>query len=96
MSIRYEREMSISHKDFYRLLPIAFRNIDYEIIDNEQICLIYAGGNIEIIPGIEHKRKIASLVLPVLHVVFLFSGLSSDEIKQFFSDFSRVYQRGGG
>jgi len=36
MSIRYEREMSISHKDFYRLLPIALRNIDYEIIDNEQ------------------------------------------------------------
>ncbi|HIM08222.1 MAG: hypothetical protein ABGY08_13570 [Gammaproteobacteria bacterium] len=96
MSIRYEREMSISHKDFYRLLPIALRNIDYEIIDNEQICLLYAGGNIQIIPGIEHKRKIASLVLPVLHVVFLFSDISLEDIEQFFSGFSRVYQRGGG
>jgi hypothetical protein len=116
---RYEREMSISHKDFYRLLPMALKNIDYEIMhpgtglsspsasgdrlkpvpntyDDIKINGCYAGGNIQIIPGSEHKRKIASLELPVLYLVFIFTDISSEDILQFFTDFSRAYQRGGG
>ncbi len=114
---RYEREMSISHKDFYRLLPMALKNVDYEIINpihpgtslslsprtlspqsynDVQIKGHYAAGNIQIIPGSEHKRKIASLELPVLHIVFEFTDISSEDATQFFADFSRVYQRGGG
>jgi hypothetical protein len=93
---RLEREMSISHKDFFRLLPIALKNIDYEIKSDDQITLPYADGNIEIIPGIEHKRKIASLELPVLHVIFVFIDISTKDTMQFFDKFSRAYQRGGG
>ncbi len=93
---RHEREMSISHQDFFRLLPIALKNIDYEMTDNKQIHMQYAGGKIEIIPGVEHKRKIASLELPVLYIVFTFADISSGDISQFFADFSRTYQRGGG
>ena len=105
----YEREMSISHKDFYRLLPMALKNIDYEIMhpgiglngppqdySESQIHGCYAGGNIQIIPGSEHKRKIASLELPVLYLVFIFTDISSEDIAEFFNDFSRAYQRGGG
>jgi hypothetical protein len=93
---RYEREMSISHQDFYRLIPLALKNIDYEIINHGQINANYADGKIEIIPGKEHKRKIASLELPVLFVKFTFIEISSENIASFFNDFSRVYQRGGG
>jgi hypothetical protein len=93
---RYEREMSISHQDFYRLLPIALKNIEYEIVNNNQINAVYAGGKIEILPGKEHKRKIASLELPVLYIVFTFKDISAKDIQQFFDEFSRVYQRGGG
>ena len=96
MTERYEREMSISHKDFYRLLPIALKNLDYEISDHDQINILYENGKIEIIPGIEHKRKIASLELPVLYIVFTFIDLSPEKISLFFSNFSRTYQRGGG
>lgn len=91
----YEREMSISLKDFYRLLPIALNDMDYHIV-NDEILFKYGNGQVQITPGIEQERKIASLVLPVLYVVFTFSNNSSEEIAQFFADFSRVYQRGGG
>lgn len=96
MNHRYEREMSISLQDFYRLLPIALNGIDYEVIKNEQINLVYAGGKVQIFPGIEHKRKIASLELPVLHIIIIFTDISSIDITQFFSVFNRTYQRGGG
>jgi hypothetical protein len=93
---RFKREMSISHQEFYRLLPSALRNMDYEIVNYEKIKCNYANGKIEIIPGEEHKRQIASLVLPVLHIQFIFTEVSSDDIAYFFEVFSRVYQRGGG
>ena len=92
---RHEREMSISQQDFYRLLPFALRDIDYEI-SNDQINASYGDGNIQIKPGIEHERKIASLVLPVLHVVIIFTDISPEDSEQFLADFSRAYQRGGG
>ncbi len=121
-----KREMSISHQDFYRLLPMALKNVDYEIINpmhpgtglslppqnysasgdrlksvsqifnDAQIKGCYASGNIQIIPGSEHKRKIASLELPVLYLVFIFTDISSEDIEQFFADFNRAYLRGGG
>ncbi len=92
---RHEQEMSISHQEFYRLLPFALKDIDYEI-SNGQINLSYADGNIQIKPGVEHERKIASLVLPVLHVIFIFTDISSEDNAQFLASFSRAYQRGGG
>ncbi|GEM_PF-1109405 len=106
---RHEWEMSISHEDFYRLLPKALKNVDYEVMypdadlsqplqdySEAQINGHYASGNIQIIPGSEHKRKIASLELPVLHLIFIFTDISSKDITQFFADFGRAYQRGGG
>ena len=92
---RHEREMGISHQEFYRLIPVALKNIDYKI-SNGQINASFAGGNIQIKPGSEHERKIGSLVLPVLHVVITFTDITSDESEQFLTIFSRAYQRGGG
>jgi hypothetical protein len=91
----YIREMSISHKEFHRLLPIALKNVDYEVT-NHLIKFSYGSGNVEINTGIEQQRKIASLVLPVLHVAFTFSNVHSQKIEQFLNEFDRTYQRGGG
>lgn len=95
MDEQHKREMTISLKEFYRLLPFALKHVDFKISNNE-ISMSYADGNIDIKPGIEHKRKIASLVLPVLYVEFFFSNISSEDLKQFYEAFDRAYQRGGG
>lgn len=92
---RYEREMTISQKDFYRLLPFALKNFEYSISDN----IIYISKGkliIEIHPGQEYSRSIASLKLPVLKVVFIFKKVSDEDVVAFLNNFSRVYQKGGG
>jgi hypothetical protein len=91
----HEQEMSISHQEFYRLLPFALRDVDYDI-SNNQINASYGDGNIQIKPGLEHERKIASLVLPVLHVEFIFTDITPVDITQFLDIFNRAYHRGGG
>ena len=95
MTHQHELEMSISHQEFYRLLPRALRNLDYQIANNE-INLSYINGSIRIQAKIKQERKIASLVLPVLHVSISFVDISSKEIEQFLIRFKRAYQRGGG
>lgn len=92
---QHRREMTISLKEFYRLLPFALKDIDFKISNNE-ISMSYADGNILIKPGIEYERKIASLVLPVLYVEFFFTNITDSELKQFYEIFDRAYQRGGG
>ena len=92
---RHQQEMSISHKDFHRLLPIALKSLKYDVVD-EEIHIVFTNGNIQINPGREHERKIASLVLPVLHVNFTFTDIATEDMEQFLADFNRTYQRGGG
>ncbi len=93
---RFKREMSISLKEFNRLLPIAFKNIKYEVSNDNQIKADYGSGKILIETGTEQERKIASLVLPVLHVVFIFTNLSSENVDDFLANFDKTYHRGGG
>jgi hypothetical protein len=93
--IYHHQEMSISHNDFYRLLPIALKNLRYEVT-NGVINFSYENGNIEINPGKEQNRKIASLILPVLHVNFTFTNITPGDKEQFLVNFNQTYQRGGG
>lgn len=91
-----EWEMSISLQDFFRILPIALDGFDYEVTNTDQINIFLVKGKVEILPGKEHKRKIASLELPVLFVVFNFVDTSEDEVLDFLTHFAGKYQRGGG
>lgn len=87
--------MGISYKDFLRLLPIALKNIEYQLVER-LITFEYKSGNIDIELGPERERKIASLVLPTMNIVFKFSDLTPNEITEFLEKFDRTYQRGGG
>ena len=95
MEHREEREMSISRKDFYRLLPVALKNYEYSESGN-CIFFSYYEGEVNIVLGEESSRQIASLTLPLLHVQFIFKDINYAYISGFMNNFSRVYQRGGG
>ncbi len=90
-----KREMSISLNEFYRLLPIALRDHTYDV-KNDKISFNYENGSIRINITKKTERKIASLVLPVIHISFEFSNVRTDSIDQFMSEFSQAYLRGGG
>ena len=95
MTDRVDREMTISRNEFFRLLPIALTEYDYQVSGN-RISFSYKEGQIDIMIKKETNRKIASLQLPVMHIEFQFQSVDetgrSDVLRHFF----KVYQRGGG
>lgn len=87
--------MSISLKEFFRLLPRVLQNTRYTISKNV-IHISYLKGIIKIRTGEQLARKIASLRLPMLKVEFDFYNIEQDDVYIFLTNFNRVYQRGGG
>ncbi len=90
-----EREMSISHSDFFRLLPKAVKSYRYQQGDNH-IKVFMHDGEICLSLSEERVRKIASLSLPVTDVTFQIKNVAEKTKNEFFKQFDRAYQRGGG
>lgn len=95
MTQMFEREMSISHSEFFRILPKAVGAHPFQLSDNV-ITISLAEGEIRIILSEERERKIAGLVLPVTDVVFQIKNVAEKTKNEFFKQFDRSYQRGGG
>jgi len=89
------REMTITHNEFFRLLPGAITNQEYNI-SNNLIEIREGGRSIRIELGDESIRKIASLSLPVTCLTIKFDSFSEKETEEFLKRFDLVYQKGGG
>jgi len=95
MATVYERDMTITHKEFLRLLPKAINGLDYQLNGN-QIDIVGDGRSIKISLAKESIRKIASLALPVTLVRIELHGFDETEKVKFMSRFDLSYQKGGG
>ena len=95
MTETFEREMTISHSDFLRLLPKALKSYPYKHKDNV-ITVTLDKAEITIILSEERNRQIASLSLPVTDVTFQLKNVAENTKRDFFTQFDRAYQRGGG
>ena len=95
MSVIYKREMTITHKEFLRLLPKALNGLSYQQ-DENQILVKDGDGLIRITLSEESIRKIASLSLPTTFVHIELTGYSESGAKRFMSRFDLAYQKGGG
>ena len=87
--------MTITHREFLRLLPAALRGLDYE----KKARLIFARDGprtVQIHLADESVRKIGSLILPVTLVSVSLHGFSESESLQFMARFDLAYQKGGG
>jgi len=95
VGIRVDKEMTISHRDFFRILPGALETDDFRVDGN---CVTAYGGcrRLEIILSPEAQRKIALLTLPVTRVSLEFVGYSAEEAAAALGRFDRAFQRGGG
>ena len=99
MEHSFQHEMTISHRDFFRILPKAVKSYPYQQQDNAiKVFLVDDGnkGEINIILSEERLRKIASLSLPVTDVTFRINNVAENTKDEFFKQFERAYQRGGG
>ncbi len=99
----FKREMTITHRDFFRILPKALKSYPYQQHENVITVFLNEGQNdskeeseIVIILAEERLRQIASLTLPVTKVTFQIKNVAKTTKKAFFKQFDQAYQRGGG
>ncbi|OGT72744.1 MAG: hypothetical protein A2W76_00840 [Gammaproteobacteria bacterium RIFCSPLOWO2_12_47_11] len=90
-----QREMTITHADFFRLLPKALADYQCKISDHA-IEVKLTSGHIKIRLMPETTRRIGALELPVTNMTFHFENTVQDEMQDFFSKFNMAYQKGGG
>ena len=95
MEHTFEREMTISHDDFFRILPKAVGSHQFQQANNV-ITISLSGGEIRIILSKERYRQIASLSLPVTDVTFQVKNVAENTKNEFFRQFDRAFHRGGG
>ena len=95
MSLVYEREMTITHKEFLRLLPKALCGRAYSQTGNE-ITVKVENDSVLINLSTQSIRKIASLELPVTTIRIELIGFEEDQSANFMSRFDLAYQKGGG
>jgi len=90
-----KREMTITHADFFRLLPSLFedrffRRDDLSIFSN------LGDGSMEIKLGPEQNKRLGSLDLMVTEITFHFTNVGESDRRIFLEKLDQVYQKGGG
>ena len=89
------REMTITHEEFFRLLPRALKTRHYEVLNNV-VHVTLDHGNITITLSPQVMREIGSLELPVTRINFALKNCADDDRLKFFHEFDLTYQKGGG
>lgn len=90
-----EKEMAVTHADFFRTLPKALGTGAYKKT-SAKVTLMDGGKRLEITLGPERTRKIAQLSVPVTDVTLEFSGYTGAEAEAALKLFERMFQKGGG
>ena len=90
-----EREMTITHKEFMRLLPRVIEEQGYTSSDNT-IVIGEGDERVTITLSDETRRRIGGFSLPVTWVTIAFEGYSSGEQQRFLGSFDRAYLKCGG
>jgi hypothetical protein len=90
-----DKEMSITHQDFLRILPGALGTGNYRLYGNR---VVYGDEAhwMEITLSAGTERRIGALALPLTHVRLKFFGYAEPDLQAAITRFDRAFQRGGG
>lgn len=91
----FDKEMSISHQDFLRILPGALGTGDYRLYGN-RVVFGDEAHRMEITLSAEAERRVGALALPLTHVRLQFFGYAETDLRTAMTRFDRAFQRGGG
>ncbi len=92
---RLTRKMSITHREFFRLLPRAVDNAPVSRQNGRVI--VYANeGRVAIFLAAETLRKLAMLELPVTEITLEFTDFTDAAREAFLARFDLAFQKGGG
>ena len=87
--------MTITHKDFFRLLPRALNGLEYSQ-DRNEIRVINDEKEVLIRISDEGSRQLGIMKLPRTKVEIELNGYITQEAEQFIYRFDLAYQKGGG
>ena len=87
--------MTITHADFFRLLPKALGCENYSVGDN-RIELTEGNVSVQLALSAETSWRIGALSLPKTEVNIRIEGCDKDEAQRRINQFDRTYQKGGG
>lgn len=90
-----EKEMALTHADFFRTISCALGTEDFERTDTG-VVLADGDRRLEITLGSERIRKIALMKIPACDVRLEFSGYTGAECRAALHLFNRMFQKGGG
>ncbi len=91
-----EKEMGITHRDFYKDLPNLLNGIPYRQ-DSDTIKFRINNKAIEISLGPERVRELGlSFRLPVTPITLRFFEFSEEEMSDFIKHFNLKFMKGGG
>jgi hypothetical protein len=91
-----KKEMGITHKDFYVVLPDLLNGLPYHQSE-DTIKFQLNHKNVEITLGPEGVRKLGlSMRLPVTFVTLRFFNFSEEEVSGFIKHFNLRFMKGGG
>ena len=90
-----DKEMALTHNDFFRTLPKALGTGDYRKI-GAKVTHLDGEKRLEITLGPERTRQIAQLSVPATDVRLEFSGYTDAEASEALKLFDRMFQKGGG
>ena len=95
-SVRVSKEMGVSHREFFRILPRVLAGVAHAI-EGRRIVAESAGRRLEIQLSEEGERRLSPVVaMPVTRVELDFSGYSEAERSAFLARFEREFFKGGG
>jgi len=90
-----DKEMGITHADFFRTIPRALNSTRYRQ-SATGVTLEADGRRLEVTIGPEGERRIALMVIPKTQVRLVFSGYDKDEIEAAIKRFDMMFKKGGG
>ena len=90
-----EKEMALTHRDFFRSLPAALGTGDYRK-SGQKVVLENGEKSLEISLGPERQRRIAQLAIPLTHVTLTFRGYAKADREAALKLFERGFHKGGG
>lgn len=93
--ITVEKEMAVTHADFFRTLPRALGTNGFKK-SGDKVVLEDGEMRLEIALGPEGERKIAQLSVPATQVTLTFSGYTDTAAADALKLFDRMFQKGGG
>ncbi len=94
-SISVEKEMGISHQEFFRVMTRALEGRDYAI-DGNRLSIQDKDRRMEMILADQSERRLGMVVLPVTRIRIELSGYGAEDAALAIAWFDRRFQRGGG